>query len=96
MSLSDATSSRNEKAIVRDTVINCRKAPRLKGVSTRHIIKIKRLRQLYKKKIKKKCRQLKDNIVLTSKKTSTEDEELDIFIAARWTEDLFIDEITQR
>lgn len=81
---------------VRETVISCLEAPRLKGVSTRQFIEFKRLRDLYEKQVEEKSRNLKEDIVPTSLRASIEDDDLNIFIAAGWIDAESIDTITER
>lgn len=83
-----------KKMTVRETVISCVKAPRLKGVSTRRFIDFKRLRDLYEKQVAEKARHLNENIVNTSLRASIEDNDLHTIIAAGWIEAPSIDEIT--
>lgn len=83
-------------ATVRETVINCIEAPRLKGLSTGEFIEFKKLRDLYEKQIEEKSRHRKEEIFATSYKASIEDDDLEIFIAAGWIEASSVDEIAER
>lgn len=80
---------------VKETVIQCVKAPGLKGVSTRHLIEFKRQKKLYEKQIKENARQLKLEKMPTSYKTCIEDDHLKIFIVAGWVGALSIDVLTE-
>lgn len=79
----------------KETIIRCIEAPRLKGISTRHFIEFKRLRDLYEKRLKEKEWKLKEKKKVTSYRASIEDEDLRSFIAAGWVECSSLEELTE-
>lgn len=89
-----ATTERN--GTVKETIINCLEAASLRGISTRHFIELKRMRELYERRIEEKGRQSNKEIVPTSIRALVEAKNLKIFIAAGWIEASSIDGITKR
>lgn len=82
--------------IANETVINYLEAPSVRGISTKHFIEFKRLRELYKSQVEEKSRQLNKEIVPTSYRALMKDEDLKTFFAAAWIEANSIEEISER
>lgn len=74
------------KSMVEETIIDCLRAPSLRGTSRRHFKEFKRLQELYEEYIEETARQLKEEIVPASYRASKEDKDLKTFIAAGWIE----------
>lgn len=87
--------NQERKSTIKETVIRCVEAPRLKGVSTRNFIEFKRLRELYEKQIEEKGTQLQGDIIPTSYRACIEDVDLEIFLAAGWIKAPSIDQLTE-
>lgn len=81
--------------MVTETFINFIEAARLKGVGTDHFIVFKQLQEVYYTEIEKKSRQLQEDIMPTSNKSSIKDDALGIFVAAKWIEASAVDGITK-
>lgn len=67
---------------VKETIIDCIGATRLRDLSTRHFIAINRLRELYEKQLEEKGILLKYEIVAISYRLSIEDDHLKKFIVS--------------
>lgn len=81
---------------VRESVITCIEAPRLKGISIKGFIEFKRKSDTYERQIEKKSRQIKEALIPTSLNAFIEDEDHQIFILAGWLETLSVDETAER
>lgn len=73
--------AQDEASTVKETVISCIGAPRLKGVSTSHLTAFKRLKELYEEQLGETGRQLKENVIPTSFCAPIEYDNLSIFSA---------------
>lgn len=82
-------------SIVRETVISCVEAQRLREVLVWQFIQFKWLWDLYEKQTEEKSRHVKEEIVATSLKESKDDEDLEIFLAIGWIAAASIDKITK-
>lgn len=80
---------------IRQTIISTIEAPRLRGVSTKHFIDFKKRRELYEKQIEEKNKDSATSIPLVSYKSSVENADLRLFIAARWVPVDTIEQITE-
>lgn len=76
-------------------MIACVEAPRLNEIATSQFIESKCLRTLYKKQVREKSKQLKENPIHTSYRASIEDGDLMIVVAAGWVDSASIDELTE-
>lgn len=83
------------KATVRQTIVSSIEAPKLCGLSTKHFIEFRKLRELYEKQIKEKNQEPGTRVPLVSYKSSIEDADLRIFVDARWVEASNVDAITE-
>lgn len=81
---------------VRETVINCVEAPRLRVIFTTHFIAFKRLPELYKKGIEENSRHLKEDIIRTSYRASIKEDNLKTSTAPGSIEADYIDELSKR
>lgn len=82
-------------SIVKETVISCVEAPRLKGISTRHFIEFMRLIKLYEKQIEVKWKHLKEDIIPMSHRALIKDDDLKNFIAVEWVQCSSMDELSK-
>lgn len=88
--------SPERNSMVRETAINCREAPRLRGNSTKQFIAPKRLLRLYEKQIEEKSRHLKEDIIPTSYRTCIKEDDFRTIFAAGWIETNSIEKLTER
>lgn len=80
---------------VRETVINCVKALKLRSISTQHFIEFKCRRELYQKQLEEKGRHLGEESLAFFYKASMEDENLRFYIANGWIEASSIGKLTE-
>lgn len=80
---------------VRQTIVSSIEAPKLRGVSTKHFIEFRKNRELYEKQINEKNQEPGTRVPLISYKSSIENADLNIFIAAGWVSAATIDHITE-
>lgn len=79
------TASKNPMEGVKQTLKACLEAPLLKGVCSKHVIKVKRLRNVYGNQILEKNAQADCSVLLTSYRTSTENSDLPL---SKWRDGL--------
>lgn len=84
-------STQHKIETVRKTVISRLKVTRLKRASTGQFIEFKRLRDWYGNHIEVISKHPKEYIIPTLLRASIEDDDLEIFIAARWIDASSID-----
>lgn len=88
-------SSETGEDTVGQTIIRNAEAPKLTGVSTKSFTKIKRKQEDYEKQLPEKNRDSNTDMALLSLKASTDDINLQMFIAAGWTKLESIAEINE-
>lgn len=69
---------------VKQTVITCMEAQRLKGRAASQFIEFNRWRDFYEKQLSEQCNQTSKTNSPTSYKASIEDDDLGVFINAVW------------
>lgn len=74
----------SNSATIRPTMFSSTEAPRLRGILTKSFIEFRKLRQPYEKHVNDKNPETRTNIALTSHKSSIEDADMRISIAAEW------------
>lgn len=81
---------------MRETIISCVDASKLKRVPASHFIEFKKLRKVYERQIEEKRRHLKEDTIPRIYRVSIEDDYLEIFIVAGRGEAPSINELTER
>lgn len=84
-----------ERKTVKQAIIANVETPRLRGVSVKHFIKLKKIRDIYEKEVLEKDKQKHTEIAATSIKGSMEDADLKTFLATGWIKADNIEEINQ-
>lgn len=90
-----AKPANREESTLKQTILACLEAPHLAGVSNKHFVEFKRLRELYEKQIQEKNAQSSNHFTPTSYKMSIEHSDLGTFIAAGWVEAAIIIELME-
>lgn len=90
-----SSAAANSHATVKQTIVTNLEAPRLNGVSTKHFTKFLMERELYEKQVSEKNKEPGVDITPASYRASIIDEDLEIFVTARWVSSETVSSVTE-